>query len=1077
MPEGSEIKNSAAETSMTKDGDYHQIKIPYKDKEGKPVFSELNYTLFYPKDGGWDSNNGKNYNLKTDENASAAVSKQIIKPVKIEPLKTSKTSQPADNNQVFNLIQEVDGNGEGNYKERMTKIKDFLGKPENQTLKNLKTVDAWLVAEKTDILPVMGSTVGQSCKFASLGKETHDAIVSAYLQNPNKDGEKLRITKDILGKINFSFEENHEKHNVVREGILALKSYNGSLFQNDPFYHIFHQIAHRAPAKKLAYYAMATGAFARTGKQEDFLNVLKQNGVSVDKGSYFDTAREKACGHENETVLPHIQVNDVDKETFTDAIRRHLGRQRAGLSGEKVEHIITQVKSDPNPFAKFWETYGTLIKEFYQVDVKTVVKKIEGKLDPQIKDKTHKFLNKKQAFEEKGNVDGISEFDLAKNAIELHSDIVNKINAPQNKNVDVTQGLLTLDNTIEESLGAVTDEIYSRNMDNYKNGASVNINNENIKLLPLLLKNEASLSSPEQAKELNLIGKSLEKNLANTDGKLSKEQAQKVLTDLTSLNGIILKKEEKIRSFYPDSLQKISEIGKHNANKRQVNEIAEGMIRSSMFFKINRIDSDLRPIIQKMAGTNAWQSISLGNKKGIVIQAKDMRDLELQIAAKEKAGKKPENFVCFVDDLDGDEEPAEGVAAIVTPKVMDTLAHIGIRTRSEDIVFSCLDDSNEYNKLKGQYKPGSFVNISVNKDNTVFTPIDEQEYRQSQTNSISKQVKLPKPDKTTKAPTLSLDEIRFETSGPKAANIVKLHKMGIPVPASLSVPFAVFDQVLNAPENKQIARQYAKTLQVLEKKQETKDQSYVEELKKMKKLTESLKLPDKVEKAILKAVNETIPNTTKYYVTRSSTNGEDLKDFSGAGLYESFPGTTKENLIKNIKGVWASKWNKRAFNARVKAGIPNEDLSVSVLIQPNIEAEHAFVTHTVNPLSKNKDEVFIEMVQGQGEGLVSGKIPGKGFRFIYNKKTGDVTRIHLADKKYKFVPDGKGALKEEKIENYKNDPFAGSKDQWQDKIKEIGKYSVKIEKGYKDVPQDIEGCIDPENKTYIVQTRAIIKKQ
>ena len=88
-----------------------------------------------------------------------------------------------------------------------------------------------------------------------------------------------------------------------------------------------------------------------------------------------------------------------------------------------------------------------------------------------------------------------------------------------------------------------------------------------------------------------------------------------------------------------------------------------------------------------------------------------------------------------------------------------------------------------------------------------------------------------------------------------------------------------------------------------------------------------------------------------------------------------------------IKRVWASKWNRSALGAAARQGrVRNDDLYMAVLIQQVIEAEYAFVIHTVNPSTGNPDELYAEVVLGLGETLV-GNYPGRALSFVCNRKS------------------------------------------------------------------------------------------
>jgi alpha-glucan,water dikinase len=57
---------------------------------------------------------------------------------------------------------------------------------------------------------------------------------------------------------------------------------------------------------------------------------------------------------------------------------------------------------------------------------------------------------------------------------------------------------------------------------------------------------------------------------------------------------------------------------------------------------------------------------------------------------------------------------------------------------------------------------------------------------------------------------------------------------------------------------------------------------------------------------------------------------------------------------------------------------------MAVLIQEVIEAEYAFVLHTVNPFNRHRDELYAEAVLGLGETLV-GNHPGRAFSVVAMK--------------------------------------------------------------------------------------------
>ena len=77
---------------------------------------------------------------------------------------------------------------------------------------------------------------------------------------------------------------------------------------------------------------------------------------------------------------------------------------------------------------------------------------------------------------------------------------------------------------------------------------------------------------------------------------------------------------------------------------------------------------------------------------------------------------------------------------------------------------------------------------------------------------------------------------------------------------------------------------------------------------------------------------------------RSSTNAEDLGNFTGAGLYTSMSGSWDDDgrdVEGAIKAVWASVWNPRAWEERQYWGIAHELVGMANLVNPSYSDERA----------------------------------------------------------------------------------------------------------------------------------------
>lgn len=95
---------------------------------------------------------------------------------------------------------------------------------------------------------------------------------------------------------------------------------------------------------------------------------------------------------------------------------------------------------------------------------------------------------------------------------------------------------------------------------------------------------------------------------------------------------------------------------------------------------------------------------------------------------------------------------------------------------------------------------------------------------------------------------------------------------------------------------------------------------------------------------------------------RSSTNVEDLADFTGAGLYTSAGATLsagREQVGNAIKTVWASVWNAAAFVERDFYRVDHQAVRMAVLIHPASEELANGVAITINEYSDLRPAYYI----------------------------------------------------------------------------------------------------------------------
>lgn len=116
----------------------------------------------------------------------------------------------------------------------------------------------------------------------------------------------------------------------------------------------------------------------------------------------------------------------------------------------------------------------------------------------------------------------------------------------------------------------------------------------------------------------------------------------------------------------------------------------------------------------------------------------------------------------------------------------------------------------------------------------------------------------------------------------------------------------------------------------------------------------------------------------KPLAVRSSAEGEDGASQSFAGVFETEIDVQRERLGEAIERVAAS------FSAERTAAYSGPAGCANVLLQPMVDAEHAGVLFTEDP--EIPGVMLVEMVEGSGEKLVSGRAAPKSYR--YGRLTG-----------------------------------------------------------------------------------------
>lgn len=158
-----------------------------------------------------------------------------------------------------------------------------------------------------------------------------------------------------------------------------------------------------------------------------------------------------------------------------------------------------------------------------------------------------------------------------------------------------------------------------------------------------------------------------------------------------------------------------------------------------------------------------------------------------------------------------------------------------------------------------------------------------------------------------------------------------------------------------------------------------------------------------------------------------------------------------------------SLWGNRAVSYRFHQGYDQTSTAIAVVVQKMVESEKAGVLFTVNPLSRNTNEMQINASYGLGESVVSGRVTPDSYIVT---KTGKLIETTIGSKETKIVYGNKNTVEIAVDEEAQKKRVLDDNE-----ISGLLNCGLKIEKHY-GMPMDIEWAIKDSN-IYILQARAI----
>ena len=509
----------------------------------------------------------------------------------------------------------------------------------------------------------------------------------------------------------------------------------------------------------------------------------------------------------------------------------------------------------------------------------------------------------------------------------------------------------------------------------------------------------------------------------------------------------------KILSLFPEKAERLGRA--LGVAEHAIKVFSESDIRSHPVFQASNLAELLLNSIRTAANLSPWDIIVPGKASGRLVYAVGFGNLP-----DDHGGP----VIALLEKAEGDEEIPAWVTGIMVAHEIPHLSHLAVRARQSNVAFSACEDRVSFEELK--VHAGELVSLDV-IDGKVSLKIssghEERTINKIRLPAIGAQhAILSSATKLNRL--LRLDEVTPEIAGSKAYGARRLEELsgldaaGFKTARGLVIPFGVMEVSLKA--EPAMEKEYYALVDAVNKTQD----DFAGPIIRLQEIVNKVMVPSEIVSGVMKAFTP-----DERLMVRSSSNCEDMENSAGAGLYDSVTNVPPSDIDAATRKVWASLWNKRAVMNRKNTGIPHDRAHMAVLIQEMIVPEFSFIMHTTNPVTYNKEEVYIELAVGLGETLASAGAPGVPYRMVFNKQTKEVRMLAFASFSHAVWsgPSGGTIMKTidySDIGLSKNKPY---RDLMGRRLGLIGQF---VENALR-LPQDIEGVVSGD-EVYLVQSRA-----
>jgi rifampicin phosphotransferase len=401
------------------------------------------------------------------------------------------------------------------------------------------------------------------------------------------------------------------------------------------------------------------------------------------------------------------------------------------------------------------------------------------------------------------------------------------------------------------------------------------------------------------------------------------------------------------------------------------------------------------------------------------------------------------------------------VAGIITSQPSTPLSHINLLAKGWGIPNAYIKNAKE---LLKQYD-GWWVSFETLREKYSIKRADMNQLREYQRRQAERLDVMKPRFNLSERRLLSLAEQRSRSSlafGGKSANlgeVLNARLPGIVVPSGFTIPFYYYDEFIKQNKLDDVI------FGLLNDQKFVHDPAYRrEKLVQLRQKIETAEFDPELRKMVLETVARDYAG--KGLFVRSSSNSEDLPNFSGAGLYTTVPNVRgDQQLIDAIRKVWASLWNFEAYEARERAGVDHSKIFMAVLLQEGINSESSGVMISTDPFdNENKGVIYISAKRGLGIKVVEGQRIAE--QVLFRPRTNAVKVLTRSAEDSLLTFDENGGVKEVPIEG---DRVVLT----DDVIRRLVRAATGIKRVFGSRDQDIEWAY-MKGQIYIIQSRPFI---